>query len=125
MEDSQARNWALGCHLAGLAGVVFQVPFAGIIAPLVIWLIKKDDHPFVDDQGKEALNFQITVAIALVGTGLIGSVVTFLTLGFAACVFFPLWFGIWIGNIILCIVAAIRANSGETYRYPMALRFIH
>ena len=57
------RTMGMLCHLLAFCGFVF--PFGGIIAPLVLWLVKKDEMPFVNDQGKEALNFQITVAIAV------------------------------------------------------------
>src|SRR5262245_54589856 len=59
------RTWAMASHLSTLAGYLV-VPFGNIIAPLVIWLIKKDTMPFVDDQAKEALNFQITLSIVAV-----------------------------------------------------------
>ena len=57
------RTMAMLCHLLALAGYV--IPFGNIIGPLVMWLVKKEDHPFIDEQGKEALNFQITVALAV------------------------------------------------------------
>ena len=60
--SKDARMWAMLCHLGGLAALI-PFPFAGIVAPLIIWLVKKEDHPFIDESGKEALNFQITIAI--------------------------------------------------------------
>lgn len=104
--STEECTWALASHLSG---IVF-----GVIGPLVIWLIQKDKMPFVDDQGKEALNFQLTVLIA--------SVVSIAL----ACVFigFVLMFVVVIANIILSIMAAISANRGESYRYPFTLRLI-
>src|SRR5690242_11127927 len=65
--SSDERNWAMFCHLAGLAGFLPVIPFLGnVIGPLVLWLVKREQYPFVDDQGKEALNFQITMLIATI-----------------------------------------------------------
>lgn len=88
--------------------------FTCFIGPLIIWLVKKDEHAYVDEQGKEALNFQITVVIAWFAAG----VLSFLCIGF---LLFPL---IWIGDLIFCILACVAANKGEHYRYPVAIRFI-
>ena len=62
--DKEAQNWAMYCHLAALSG--FIIPFGSIVGPLVVWLMKKDTMPLVDQHGKESLNFQITVMIALI-----------------------------------------------------------
>lgn len=99
-------TWALFCHLSGI--------MFGLLGPLIIWLIQREKMPFVDDQGKEALNFQITVLIAsLVSAALL-------------CVFigFILLPAVIIGNIVFCIMGAIAANKGEAYRYPITLRMI-
>ena len=93
------------CHLAGLIG---------FLGPLIVWLIKKDQYPLVNDQGKESLNFQITVLIAMV----ISWVLMFVLIGFFL---FPL---IWLADLVLIIVATVKANSGVVYRYPFALRLI-
>jgi len=104
------------CHLGGLAG--FIIPFGNIIAPLVIWLIKKDEDKFVDDHGKEALNFQITLMIAAMA----GFILTVIVI--TACVGIPLMIAVGVCNIVFCIIAAIKANKGEAYRYPIAIRLI-
>ncbi|SDS97205.1 hypothetical protein SAMN05216198_3295 [Halopseudomonas litoralis] len=110
---SDARLWAMIAHLAGFLG--YFIPVVGsLIGPLIIWQIKKDLHPFVDDQGKEALNFQITVAIA---------VVVCLLLMIVAIGFLLIWV-VGIGAIVLMIIAAIKANEGVAYRYPFCLRLI-
>ena len=62
--NQEVRQWAMFCHFAAFLGLVF--PFGNLIGPLIVWQIKKDLHPFIDDQGKEALNFQISVALAAV-----------------------------------------------------------
>jgi uncharacterized protein len=110
--NPDARLWGMLCHLAAFAG--FLIPFGSIIGPLVIWQMKKPEHPFVDDQGKESLNFHITVVIALVVSGI-------LMLAFIGFILFPI---VALGALILTIIAAIRANNGEYYRYPLTLRLI-
>jgi uncharacterized Tic20 family protein len=108
-----AKMWAMFCHLAGLARFA-PIPFAGIIAPLIIWQIKKDEHPFVDYNGKEAVNFQISVAIYLLVAILLIFVVIGVVLLPAVAVF----------NIVFLIIAAVKANNGEHYEYPLSIRFI-
>ena len=104
--SKDARMWAMLCHLLAI--------FTGFIAPLIIWLVKKGDDPFIDNQGKEALNFQITVAIAM----LIAWLLCF------ACIGFVLVPAVWIVDLVFCIIASVKANNGEAYRYPLTIRFI-
>jgi len=107
------QNWAMGCHLAALAG--FLVPFGNIIGPLVIWLIKRNEMPMVDRHGKEALNFQITVSIAF----LICVPLMFVLIGI------PLMFVVGIGALILTIMAAVKVSGGNfEYKYPFAIRLL-
>jgi uncharacterized Tic20 family protein len=106
------RQWALFAHLAALAGLV--VPFGSVIGPLVIWLIKKDTMPFVNQQGKEALNFNITVAIAAI----VCAILIFVLIGM---ILLPVLAIVW---LIFVIVATINASNGVAYRYPLTIRFI-
>jgi uncharacterized Tic20 family protein len=113
--NKDARMWAMFCHLAGLAGFVIPVILSGIIAPLIIWQIKKDDHPFIDENGKEALNFQISIGIyALVSILLIP----------LFCIGAFLLTAVGIFNLVFMLIAAIKANNGFHYRYPLCIRFI-
>ena len=100
-------------HLSALAGLV-GVPFGNIIGPLIIWLIKKNEMPFVDDQGKEALNFQITMTVIF----LIGIPLCFILIGV------PIVILTYIADFVLTIVAAVKANDGVAYRYPLTWRLI-
>ena len=110
--SAEEKQWALFAHLSALAG--FIIPFGSIIGPLIIWLIKKDTMPFVDDQGKEALNFQITAAIAFVAcVALMIVLIGFLLIWVVA-----------IADLVLIILAAIKANEGVAYRYPFTLRLV-
>lgn len=108
----QERSLAMLCHLIALVGMVF--PFGNILGPLIVWLVAKDGKPFVDEQGKEALNFNITVAIGF----LICLLLTLIVIG--AFLMFVLWV-IW---LVFLIIAAIKANEGVHYRYPFAFRFV-
>jgi len=110
--SAEEKQWALFAHLSALVGYI--IPFGSIIGPLVIWQIKKNEMPFVDDQGKEALNFQITIAIiAIVCLMLVLILIGILLLWALAIV-----------NLVLIIIAALAANNGQAYRYPFAFRFI-
>jgi uncharacterized protein len=111
--DPTEKQWGMITHLAALAA--FIIPLGNIIGPLIIYLIKKDEFKFVEDQGKEVLNFQITWSIILIVSGILVLAVVgiFLLIGFGVA---------W---IILVILGIIKANHGEHHRYPMTIRFIH
>ena len=116
------RTWGMLSHLSALVGY-FVVPFGSIIAPLIIWLVKKDQSQFVGDQAKEALNFQISLMIyAIVGT-VIGLILMLVIVGFFLLI--ALWAALYIGGIVLTIIAAIKANEGQAYRYPLTLRLVN
>ncbi|AHY58235.1 MULTISPECIES: DUF4870 domain-containing protein [Stenotrophomonas] len=102
------RTMALVAHILGI--------FTWFIGPLIIWMINKDDSSksFVTDQAKEALNFQITITIAM----LISFVLMIVIIGGLLA---PL---VGILNLVFCIIAAVKANNGEAYRYPFTLRLI-
>jgi uncharacterized Tic20 family protein len=110
---AEERQWAMFAHLSALVGVI--IPLGSIIGPLVIWLIKKDTMPFVNDQGKEALNFNITVAIAAI----VGWILCFILIGFLVLAVLA------IGWLVFVIIATIKANEGTTYRYPFTLRLVN
>ena len=109
----QYRTWGMVCHVSALC-VYIGIPIGNILAPLIIWLVKKEESPFLDRQGKEALNFQISFSIY----GLIAWVLCFILIGF-------LLFAILIPvHIIFTVIAAVKANDGIDYRYPMCIRFL-
>ncbi len=109
---SEDRMWGMLCHLTAFSGYI-GVPFGNIIGPLVVWLVKKEEMAFVDYHGKESLNFQISMLIYL----LISGVSIFAIVGI---VLFP---AVLIAGIVLTIIAAIKANGGEYYEYPLTIRF--
>ncbi|RDI97881.1 DUF4870 domain-containing protein [Dyella solisilvae] len=123
LPSAQQRQWAMFAHLSALLGLVITGHWLGwgcFLGPLVIWLVKKDAMPFVDDQGKEALNFNITVAIVFFALFLL----TLLTLGLGVLVAWPVGVVVGVAWLVFTIVAAIRANEGVRYRYPFTLRLI-
>jgi uncharacterized Tic20 family protein len=96
----------------------------GFVVPLIIWLVKKDQSRFVDDQAKEALNFQVSVLIATALLVSVGGVIALVTLGLGAFLVAPAGLALAIYAVVMPIVAAIRSNKGELYRYPLTLRLI-
>jgi uncharacterized Tic20 family protein len=107
------RNWAMFAHISGFA--VFLVwGIGGILGPLIIWLVRKDDMPFAAEQAREALNFQITILIA----GLICWPLFFIFIGFV------LAFIVVVYDVIFMVIAAVKASEGVAYRYPISLRLI-
>ncbi|MCC6699267.1 MAG: DUF4870 domain-containing protein [Candidatus Hydrogenedentes bacterium] len=112
--DKEELTWAMFCHLAALAMFV-GIPFGNIIGPLVVWLVKKDQYAFVNDQGKEALNFQISVTIY----GIIAAVLCLVLIGFLLLPILLLF------QLIYTIIGGIKANQGEYFRYPFTIRFLN
>ncbi|MEE8450562.1 MAG: DUF4870 domain-containing protein [Thermoguttaceae bacterium] len=108
----EERTWGMLAHLSGL--LIFAMPLANIAGPLVVWLIKKDEMPFVDDQAKEALNFQISATIYIILAGVSALALIGFVLFPAALLF----------HLIFTILAALKANEGVCYRYPLCIRFV-
>ena len=107
------RTWGMLAHLAALAGLV--LPLVGnVLGPLLVWAAKKDESAWVGEQAREALNFNITVALAGLACGLLALIFIGLLLGTA----------LFIAWLVMTLIAAIRASEGVQYRYPIALRLI-
>lgn len=104
--SNDAKNMGVLCHLLGF--------FTSFVGPLIIWLLKKDQMPFVDHHGKEALNFQITLAIAYV-------VAWISIFCFIGAFLVPI---LVLADLIFCIIACIAASKGKYYKYPVSLRLI-
>jgi len=119
MSEKDARTWGMLCHLTSLAGFI-GIPFGNIIGPLVVWLIKREEHPFVDEQGKESLNFQISVTIYMTALSVLSVVLMLVVVGFFLILAVP---GIAIAAMVLAIIAAVKASEGTAYRYPLTIRF--
>ena len=110
--NKEERTWGMLCHLLALSG--FLIPFGSIIGPLVIWLIKKDEMEFVNDQGKESINFQLTMLIAFI----ISAILMLIAIGVLLMAILAVF------DVVVIIIASIKANDGIRYRYPYAIRFL-
>ena len=109
MSEKDEKTFAMLAHILGL------IP---LIGPLVIWILKRNDSPFVDDQGKEAVSFQFLVIIAAVAVAIVHAI------PFVGCLAVFLFPVIMVANAIMCIMAGLKAGDGIAYRYPFALRVL-
>lgn len=112
--SSEEKNWAIGAHLSTFIGAVAPIPMMNIVAPLAVWLMKKDSLPFAERHAREALNFNISIFIY----GVVAAVSILLVIGL---LLFPAVLLTW---VIFSIVGAVKASNGEEYRYPLTMRFV-
>ncbi|GEP88915.1 hypothetical protein SAMN05660909_02571 [Chitinophaga terrae (ex Kim and Jung 2007)] len=135
MDQKDERTWGTLVHLAGIIGMWLQFTVGNVIAVLILWLIKRNESAWYDNQGKEAINFQITLSIVAVCLNIINNIrLGLFALGnffWGGGSHFFVWqtgggiFGlIWLVNIIFSIIAMVKASKGETYRYPLSLRLV-
>ncbi|MCK9538452.1 DUF4870 domain-containing protein [Dokdonella sp.] len=117
--SDEERTWALIGHLSAFAAFITG-GIGCVIGPLVVWLIKRDSMPFAADQAREALNFNITLAIAMCALALF-SIITF---GIGLIIAWPIGAVLAVGWFVLTIIAALKANEGVAYRYPFSLRLV-
>lgn len=110
--NNEERSMSMLCHLSALAMFIF--PFGNILGPLIVWLVKKDQYPEVDRQGKDALNFQLSVMLYAV----IAGVLVLILVGFLLLI------ALGILNFVIIIMAAIKSNNAERFEYPFVIRFI-
>lgn len=119
---SDSRNWAMGAHLSAFVGAWVALAFLG---PLVVWLIRREHgDSFTEHHAKEALNFNLSMFVYLVGGGIIGAILAVVTLGIGLVVLVPVALALVVAWIVLTILAAVKASNGETYRYPLTIRFV-
>lgn len=113
IDSKDEKLWATLCHLSALVGFVFPI-IGNIVAPLLFWLIRKDEMPFVDVAGKESLNFQISVSLYAI----CAAILVIVLIGI------PLLFIIGFADLILIIMASVKTAEGESFRYPLTIRLI-
>ena len=106
LSDSDQHLWAVLSHIGGV--------FVSFLVPLIVWLVFKDRGAFVEDQSKEALNFQITLAIVYV----VGFVTLIILVGVVILI------AAFICAIVFGIIAGVQSSQGVPYRYPVSIRFI-
>lgn len=116
MNESERNsvNWGMVCHLSALA-LYIGIPFGNVLGPLVIWFLKKDSDPTVNEQGREILNFNLSFSVYMLLAGLL----IFIFIGY---VVLPL---VVVTHVILVIRATLMANKGAPVQYPMTLRFFN
>ena len=110
---AEARQWATICHIVALSGLLGN-GIGFVIGPLVVWVLKKEDHPFIDEAGREAINFQLTMFLA----AMVSAFLIFLGVGFVLLIV------VGVMMAVMPIIAALKTNQGERYRYPFSIRFI-
>jgi uncharacterized Tic20 family protein len=110
--EQQTRQWAFLLHLSQLAGYV--VPLAGLVAPIVIWQLKKDELPGLDAHGKNVLNWILSELIYF----MVSVLLVFVFIGI------PLLIALGICGIVFAILGAIKANNGEVWKYPLSITFL-
>jgi uncharacterized Tic20 family protein len=115
---SDSRNWATAAHLSALIGLLVGFNFVG---PLVVYLIKRDDDPYVRQQAAEALNFNLSFFLYGIVAGIITFVLTLLVVGL---LLIPVLIAGAVAWLVLVIIAAMKSNRGEAYRYPLTIRLV-
>ncbi len=119
-DRSNIRLWTVLCHASALAGLI--VPAAGhILGPLIVWLLKRGDSAEIDEHGKESLNFQISMFIYTTVLGVICFILMFVLIGF---LLMPLLAVLYVADVVLVIIASLKASEGQLYRYPLTIRLI-
>lgn len=116
LSQSDERLWATLIHVGGI--------LTSFIAPLIGYLVLKDRSTFVKEHSRTALNFQITMAAAQVANFIVGLILSVVTLGLWGIVQILISLAIWIVVVIFSIIAAIAANKGEMYKYPLTIQFV-
>ena len=117
--DKEERKWAMFCHLSGLAGLSPLLPAIGCaVAPLIIWQLKAEEFPYVAEQGRRAVNFQLSMLVYVT----IGTVVCFASI-IGAFLVPVVWCVFGLIDVIFVLIAAVKANGGWHYRYPITIRF--
>jgi len=106
------RNWAMLCHLSAFAGYFF--PFGGIIGPLICWLTRKDESQWVDQNGKQSMNFQLSILMYMV----LSIPLIIIIVGIPIIIFLGFL------EVICIIIASVKASKGEEFKYPVTIPFI-
>jgi uncharacterized protein len=112
--SSEVRTWSVLCHASALLGLFFHF-FGHLLGPLLVWLIKRDLSPVIDANGKESLNFQLSMLIYDIVAGILCIVL----------IGIPILIALWILNTVLVIIASVKTSNGEFYRYPLTIRFLN
>ena len=113
LTKAQESTWGMAAHMSAVVGLLF--PLGLILGPLAVWLFKRNESAFVDANGKEAINFQVTVLAAAFVIVILSAALKFLTV-FALL--------LWLAGVGLAVYAGLQAKKGENFKYPIAFRFL-
>ncbi len=116
----EIRTYAALIHLSPIIGSLVSGGLLNFLLPLILWLIRRNEHVFIDETGKEVVNFQISLLIYYV----VGIALAIATLGLGLIILIPLWLILSVLTIIFAVIGAIQASDGKIYRYPLNLRLI-
>src|SRR3954465_9378118 len=126
--QSSTRGWEVMCHLSsviGMFGYLGMIPFGNIVAPLIVWLLKRNDSLGVDAHGKESLNFHISWTLYWIVSLFVAGALCFVLIGLLLLpVVFVAGAVGWVTMLILTIIAAVKASNGQLYRYPLTIRLL-
>ena len=117
--EKNVRTWCMLAHLSALGGLL--MPGGNVLGPLIVWLLKKEESSAIDEHGKESLNFQISMFIYIAGLSVLCFILMFIIIGF---LLIPVIAILCVLDIALVIIASIKANEGQFYRYPLTLRLV-
>ncbi|WP_411722270.1 DUF4870 domain-containing protein [Mycetocola sp.] len=121
LTQAEDKQWASFAHFGGALGAFLGAGMAGWIAPLIIYMVFKDRGPFTRQESKEALNFQLTVTIYVIGLYVVGTILALVLIGF---LLYPLAWLVGIIGVIFGIIGGVKVNNGEAYRYFHAIRMV-
>ncbi len=113
--SSEDRGWATACHLSPLVAYLFAVPGTGILCPMLVWLCRRDESEFVDEQGRRAINFQIMMALLALGSWLLVPIL----------VGIPLLLAVHLIGGLFAVLAGLKTASGRGYDYPVSVDMVH
>jgi uncharacterized Tic20 family protein len=113
-------QWSVLFHLSGFVGLLFP-GIGNWLAPLILWLIKKNEDPALDLVGKQVLNFQFSYTLYSVALGIVAGVLMLVFIGF---LLLPVLFVLFVMWIVFMIIAAIKTSNGEAYKYPFTIEFL-
>ena len=109
----EERKWGMLIHLSALIGLL--LPLGLVLGPLLVWVLKRNESPFLDEQGKKAVNFQLTILIAAFVLVLLSAIIKPLI----AIAFFSGFLG-----LIFAVIASINVSKGKPYDYPFSINLI-
>ena len=122
IENGDANQWAMFIHLSQYAGIA--IPVVGLLAPIIIWQLKKDEYPQIDQHGREVLNWYLSLMIYFLALCVVSVVSTVITFGILGFIWVPLWVLLGAAVLVPPLIAGIRANDGIFWPYPLTLRLI-